>query len=42
MEGGSGNPAAASQNEQIMRASMLQADQGWVAWPRCAAQLGLT
>ena len=42
MEGGTGNPADASQNEQIMRASMLQADQGWVAWPQCAAQLGLT
>ena len=42
MEGGSGNPADASQNEQIMRASLLQADQGWVAWPQCAAQLGLT
>ena len=42
MEGGTGNPADASQNEQIMRASKLQADQGWVAWPQCAAQLGLT
>lgn len=42
MEGGSGNPADASQNEQIMRASLLQADQGWVAWPKCADQLGLT
>lgn len=40
--GGSGNPADTSQDEQIMRGSLLQSRQGWVAWPRCAAQLGLT
>ncbi len=40
--GGSGNPADTSQDEQIMRGSLLQSHQGWVAWPRCAAQLGLT
>ncbi|MCB1006238.1 MAG: transglycosylase family protein [Acidimicrobiales bacterium] len=40
--GGSGNPASTSQNEQIMRGSLLQARQGWVAWPACASQLGLT
>jgi hypothetical protein len=40
--GGSGNPAQASKDEQIMRAQMLEQLQGWVAWPDCAAQLGLT
>lgn len=40
--GGTGNPAQASQDEQIMRADMLEKAQGWVAWPDCAAQLGLT
>lgn len=40
--GGTGNPAQASQDEQIMRADMLEKLQGWVAWPDCAAQLGLT
>lgn len=40
--GGSGNPAQASQDEQIMRADMLEQLQGWVAWPECAAELGLT
>lgn len=40
--GGSGNPADTSQDEQIMRGSLLQSRQGWVAWPVCAAQLGLT
>lgn len=40
--GGSGNPADTSQDEQIMRGSLLQSRQGWVAWPKCAAQLGLT
>lgn len=40
--GGSGNPADTSQDEQIMRGSLLQTRQGWVAWPQCAAQLGLT
>lgn len=40
--GGTGNPADASQDEQIMRADMLEQLQGWTAWPDCAAQLGLT
>lgn len=40
--GGTGNPADASRDEQIMRAEMLQQEQGWTAWPDCAAQLGLT
>lgn len=40
--GGTGNPADASRDEQIMRAEMLQQEQGWAAWPDCAAQLGLT
>lgn len=40
--GGAGNPADASRDEQIMRAEMLEQEQGWAAWPACAAQLGLT
>lgn len=40
--GGTGNPADASQNEQIARADMLEQLQGWTAWPECAAELGLT
>lgn len=39
--GGSGNPADASRAEQISRAQMLQARQGWGAWPACSAKLGL-
>jgi len=39
--GGSGSPAAASREEQISRATMLQARQGWGAWPACSARLGL-
>lgn len=39
--GGSGNPASASREEQISRAQMLQARQGWGAWPTCSAKLGL-
>jgi LysM repeat protein len=39
--GGSGNPADASRDEQISRAQMLQARQGWGAWPACSAKLGL-
>lgn len=39
--GGSGMPNLASREEQIMRAQMLQARQGWGAWPACAAKLGL-
>ena len=39
--GGSGYPNQASAAEQIMRAQMLEARQGWGAWPVCAARLGL-
>jgi len=39
--GGSGNPASASREEQIMRGKMLQARRGWGAWGGCAAKLGL-
>ncbi len=41
MVGGSGYPNQASQSEQIMRAQMLQSQQGWGAWPVCSAKLGL-
>ena len=39
--GGVGYPNQASPSEQIMRAQMLQARQGWSAWPVCSVQLGL-
>lgn len=39
--GGSGLPSDASREEQIMRAAMLQARQGWGAWPACTAKLGI-
>ena len=39
--GGFGSPAQAPREEQIMRAEMLHELQGWNAWPRCSAQLGL-
>ena len=39
--GGSGNPANASREEQISRGQMLQARQGWGAWPACSAKIGL-
>lgn len=39
--GGSGYPNQASASEQIARAKILQARQGWGAWPACAAKLGL-
>lgn len=39
--GGTGNPADASRDEQIMRAEMLQSEQGWGAWPVCSRRLGL-
>ena len=39
--GGSGYPNLASREEQIMRGQMLQARQGWGAWPVCSAKLGL-
>jgi hypothetical protein len=40
--GGSGYPNEASRAEQIARAEILQARQGWGAWPACSAQLGLS
>ncbi|HEX8182059.1 MAG TPA: transglycosylase family protein [Candidatus Saccharimonadales bacterium] len=39
--GGSGYPHQASREEQIMRGEMLQARQGWGAWPACTTKLGL-
>jgi hypothetical protein len=39
--GGSGYPNMASRDEQISRAQILQARQGWGAWPACSAKLGL-
>lgn len=39
--GGSGYPNNASASEQIARADILQARQGWSAWPACSAKLGL-
>jgi LysM repeat protein len=39
--GGSGYPNEASREEQISRGQMLQARQGWGAWPACSAKLGL-
>ena len=39
--GGSGYPHQASKSEQINRAQMLQARQGWGAWPACTAKLGI-
>ncbi len=39
--GGSGYPNQASRSEQINRAQLLQAQQGWGAWPACSAELGL-
>ncbi len=39
--GGSGMPNEASREEQIARAQLLQARQGWGAWPACTAKLGL-
>lgn len=39
--GGSGYPNEASREEQIARAVMLQARQGWGAWPVCSAKVGL-
>jgi len=40
--GGAGSPAAASRDEQIMRAEFLYERQGWDAWPSCSTQLGLS
>lgn len=39
--GGSGYPHQASKSEQIARAEMLKARQGWSAWPSCSSQLAL-
>ncbi len=39
--GGSGYPNAASREEQIARAEMLQARQGWGAWPVCSVRAGV-
>ena len=39
--GGSGYPNQASESEQIARAQMLEARQGWGAWPVCSARIGL-
>lgn len=39
--GGSGYPNDASRDEQIARAEMVLARQGWGAWPACSSKLGL-
>ena len=39
---GTGSPHEATREEQIMRAEAVQAAQGWSAWPRCSATLGLS
>lgn len=39
--GGLGRADQVPREEQIMRAEMLLEEQGWDAWPNCAAQLGL-
>lgn len=39
--GGSGYPNQASREEQISRAEMLKARQGWGAWPSCTKKMGL-
>lgn len=39
--GGTGYPHEASREEQISRGQMLQARQGWGAWPACSSRLGL-
>lgn len=39
--GGSGYPHQASREEQIARAEILLARQGWGAWPACSSKLGL-
>jgi len=40
--GGVGNPADASREEQIRVAENVLATQGWGAWPACSAQIGAT
>jgi hypothetical protein len=39
--GGTGLPHEHSREEQIKRGKLLQDEQGWGAWPHCAAELGL-
>ncbi|MFA5004120.1 MAG: transglycosylase family protein [Candidatus Saccharimonadales bacterium] len=39
--GGTGYPNQASKAEQIARAQMLQARQGWNAWPVCSHRAGM-
>lgn len=39
--GGTGLPSQASADEQIARAQVLQARQGWGAWPVCAVKAGV-
>lgn len=39
--GGTGLPSNASKSEQIARAQMLQARQGWGAWPVCSVKAGV-
>ncbi len=41
MVGGSGLPHEATREEQIYRAKLLLAIQGWKAWPACSLKLGL-
>jgi hypothetical protein len=38
--GGAGYPHQASRAEQIKRGQILQARQGWGAWPGCSRELG--
>jgi len=40
--GGTGMPHEASREEQIAVAKLVQADQGWGAWPACTAKLGIS
>lgn len=40
--GGSGLPSDASKAEQIARGQMLQARQGWGAWPVCSLKAGMS
>lgn len=39
--GGSGNPAKASKDEQIMRGKILQLRRGWGPWGGCSKRLGI-
>jgi hypothetical protein len=39
--GGTGYPHQHTREEQIRRGELLQARQGWGAWPSCSRQLGL-